>query len=183
MLIGYNVAFFRQASALTQEQLGERLGWTNVAVSAAERSWSGKRVRKFDADEVLALALALSVPLIALFLPPLDDGDPDFYAFAGPKGGLNDMGDLVALAVMPDSEDDEPPMDAYRDRLRAAVTRYMDPQWAEELAGWLRKIDSDEALDDRAERLRARQAELRQAAEELGDLASAIENRRRHSEG
>lgn len=89
MLVGYNIAFFRQAAGLTQEQLGERLGWTNVAVSAAERSWDGKRVRKFDADEIIAIAQALGVPSTALLLPPLDDTEqPHVLRQPGAAGAM-----------------------------------------------------------------------------------------------
>lgn len=69
-VIAWNMAYFRKSAKMTQEQLGEWLGWTNVAVSAAERSWDGKRVRKFDADEITAIAEVLDVPVAALFLPP-----------------------------------------------------------------------------------------------------------------
>jgi hypothetical protein len=41
------------------------VGWAKVAVSAAERSWDGKRVRKFDADEIVAIATVLGVPVSA----------------------------------------------------------------------------------------------------------------------
>ncbi len=55
--------------------LRQRLGgWTKIAVSAAERSWDGKRIRKFDADEIVAIGDVLGVPAIALLLPPADAG-------------------------------------------------------------------------------------------------------------
>jgi cell division septum initiation protein DivIVA len=73
-LIAYNMAFFRKASGLTQGQLGDLLGWSGASVSAAERSWDGKRVRKFDADEIVSIALALDTPVIGLLLPPADAG-------------------------------------------------------------------------------------------------------------
>lgn len=177
-VVAWNIAYYRRVAGLTQKELGEWLGWTNNAVSEAERSWGGARVREFDAQTLAQLCLALGVPLIALFLPPDETGTAR-YVFTGPGGGVHDMADLTARIVMPDSAGDAPAMEAYRDRLRSAVTRYLDPEWAEEVAGWLREIDDGERLDDRAERLRARQAELIQAAEEIGDLASAIEKQRR----
>src|SRR3954470_302298 len=72
MLVALNMAKWRQAAGLTQDQLGERLGgWNKTAVSAAERSWDGKRVRQFDADLIVRLAFILEVPITAFFLPPL----------------------------------------------------------------------------------------------------------------
>src|SRR5580704_18026639 len=74
-LVAYNMAFYRKAAGLNQEELGVRLGgWSAASVSAAERSWDSGRVKKFDADEVAGIAAALGVPVIAGFLPPEDDG-------------------------------------------------------------------------------------------------------------
>ena len=51
-LAAYNMAFYRKVAGLTQEELGAPLGWSVASVSAAERSWDGKRIKKFDADEL-----------------------------------------------------------------------------------------------------------------------------------
>src|SRR5438132_6910643 len=81
-VVGYNMASYRKAAGLTQEDLGKRLGgWTKVAVSSAERSWDGKRIRKFDTDEIVAIAAALGVPVMALLLPPSDAGTAVEYTF------------------------------------------------------------------------------------------------------
>lgn len=70
-VVAWNMARYRKAAGLSQAELGKRLGgWSAVSVSAAERSWDGKRIRKFDADELIAVASALGVPVFALFLPP-----------------------------------------------------------------------------------------------------------------
>jgi transcriptional regulator with XRE-family HTH domain len=180
-VVAWNVARYRRAAGLTQRELGRLLGWSNGQVSDAERSWKGERVREFDADELARLSLVLGVPLIAFFLPPEGDGDPDGYALAGPDGGKRGMRDLMALVVMPDSDSREPQMYAYRDRLQAAGNRYLSPEWADELAGWMHETEPDDRLAERAAWLRARQAQLRESAAELGDLASAIENRRRRT--
>jgi transcriptional regulator with XRE-family HTH domain len=80
MLVALNMARWRQASGMTQDQLGERLGgWTKTAVSAAERSWDGKRVRQFDADLIVTLARIFGVPVSAMFMPPEDDGNAFHY--------------------------------------------------------------------------------------------------------
>ena len=58
-VVAYNMAHYRRAAGLSQEQFGVRLGgWSAASVSAAERSWDGRRVRKFDADEVARIARA-----------------------------------------------------------------------------------------------------------------------------
>jgi len=41
----------------------------------------GKRIRKFDADEIVNIAVSLDVPIVALFLPPEDDGVDVRYLF------------------------------------------------------------------------------------------------------
>lgn len=117
-LIGYNVTWFRRAAGLTQEELGKRLGgWSGASVSAAERSWEGKRVRKFDADELVKIAAALGVPVLALLLPPSDAGTAIDYSF--------DFGDDAAglaelLAhVAPSYGLENSAMAAFRERLIA----------------------------------------------------------------
>jgi cell division septum initiation protein DivIVA/transcriptional regulator with XRE-family HTH domain len=98
-LVGFNLAYFRKSAGLTQEELGKRLGgWTKVAVSAAERSWSGNRIRKFDAHELTAMARALGVPLIALFLPPPDMGIAVRYVVNLP----DNTGAADLMAILPD---------------------------------------------------------------------------------
>jgi transcriptional regulator with XRE-family HTH domain len=116
-LVGYNMAQYRRAAGLTQAELGKRLGrWTKVAVSAAERSQDGIRVRKFDADELVTIARALGVPVIALFLPPEDDGIIWRYVLDGP--GFPDLSTLLPH-IMAGPIPDSPPMAAYRKRLIA----------------------------------------------------------------
>jgi transcriptional regulator with XRE-family HTH domain len=179
-LVAHNMAAYRQAEGMTQEELGQRLGkWSGPSVSAAERSWAGKRVKKFDADELVALSSALSVPLIALFLPPADDGIRVRYRLRIAEDAPDsswDMGDLFGLAVMPDSDDHAPAMLAYRARLMAAVSRYLDKAWAGEVARWLSKADSPALRADRIARLWARHSELLQTADELKALAGALED-------
>jgi transcriptional regulator with XRE-family HTH domain/vacuolar-type H+-ATPase subunit H len=87
MLVAHNMAEFRRAAGLTQRQLGERLGgWSEASVSAAERSWDGKRVREFSADQILAIARVLGIPPVALLLPPANSGTAvDYTITAGPE--------------------------------------------------------------------------------------------------
>jgi hypothetical protein len=86
------------------------------------------------------------------------------------------MRDLVALVVMTDSDDDAPVMGAYRRAFRTTAGRYLDPEWAEEVASWLRKIEPPELRAERVQRLRSHRAELLATADELDDLANALEH-------
>lgn len=177
-IVAMNMRHWRRTAGMTQEELGEKLGWSFRAVSAAERTAASKdgKGRLFDAQTLTELSLALSVPLIALFLPPEDDGNGQRYLFHSGERDADclDMGDLMGLVVMTDSDDDSDTMAAYRYRFTAAVDRYLDPEWAKEVARWLRNLESEEVRAIRIEHLRARQTELLSTAAELGDLADAI---------
>jgi transcriptional regulator with XRE-family HTH domain len=117
--VGFNIAAYRKAAGLTQEQLGERLGgWSGASVSAAERSWEGKRVRKFDADELVQIAAALGVPVLALLLPPPDAGTAVRYVFEADSGVPSSLPDLLDL-IMPSYTGETPVMAAFLDRIMA----------------------------------------------------------------
>jgi transcriptional regulator with XRE-family HTH domain len=123
-LVAYNMAFYRRAAGMTQEQLGERIGgWSTASVSAAERSWDGRRVRKYDADELFAIASALRVPIPALLLPPEDHRTVVNYEIAMPGGDVPAVILIVfAAGEEPPAEDQSasPVLRAYRHRLIAA---------------------------------------------------------------
>jgi transcriptional regulator with XRE-family HTH domain len=80
-LVASNVTIARALRGMTQEQLGKRLEtvtgrpWSKATVSALERSADGVRVRQFDADDLVAIAHVLDVPLLLLFLP----SSPEFH--------------------------------------------------------------------------------------------------------
>src|SRR5450755_4005243 len=81
-IVARNMRHWRRTAGMTQEELGARLGWSDRNVSAAELSSDEKRDRRrFDAQTLANLSLALCVPLIAFFLPPDDDGFPARYIF------------------------------------------------------------------------------------------------------
>jgi transcriptional regulator with XRE-family HTH domain len=75
-LVAYNLMRIRKALGLSQEQAAERLAkylgvrWSKAVYSAAERSYSSKRVRQFTADDLTALSLAFGVPVIYFWMPP-----------------------------------------------------------------------------------------------------------------
>lgn len=122
-VVAFNMSVYRRAAGMTQDELGERLGgWSFASVSAAERSWDGKRVRQFNADEIMRIAAAVGVPVIAMFLPPPDAGTAVDYVFdfgSDAPAGLAEL--LRSLAqVYPEHEDQETPaVAAYRERLMA----------------------------------------------------------------
>jgi len=118
-LVAYNLAFYRKVAGLTQEELGAPLGLSAASVSAAERSWDSSRVKKFDADEVASIAAALGVPVIALFLPPEDDGTAVRYVVHLPGSEPDRHHDFTA-AVLPAYDIDSPAMAAFRRRLIVA---------------------------------------------------------------
>lgn len=181
-LVALNIRRWRRAAAMTQQELGDKLGWSAANVSAAERSSDPSRdARRFDAQTLTELSLALSVPLIAFFFPPEDDGQRARYVFTA-DGREHGMSDLMALAVMTDSEDDQPVMEAYRRGFTAAVGRYLDEEWQQEVGAWLRPIEEKELRAERAERMRGAAQRMREdwdatlrAAAELDSLADAID--------
>jgi transcriptional regulator with XRE-family HTH domain len=133
-LVAYNMAFYRRAADMTQEQLGQKIGgWSTASVSAAERSWDGKRVRKFDADELFALAYVLGVPVGALLLPPEDHRAAVNYEVISPaEDEAVPAIILIVLAAgggqMPAEQADSPVLRAYRGRLIAAGVTEKQPK-------------------------------------------------------
>jgi len=126
-VVGYNMAWYRKAAGLTQEELGQRLGgWTKVAVSAAERSWDGKRIRKFDADELVAIARAIGVPVSALLLPPHDAGTAISYELEGTSEAerKTQLTELLPY-LLPSPNDQSPAMAAFRNRLIALGSSHL----------------------------------------------------------
>lgn len=154
-IVAWNIAHYRKAAGITQEQLGELIGRSKRNVSADERSWDGGHTREFNAQELATLAAALDVPIGAFFLPPEDDGVTARYLFHphGPDADCLEMGDLMAL-VMPDSQSDSRAMGAYRRRLDRAVRQYMPPIWTDEVERWQTVMSKKEIDAEAAEELR-----------------------------
>ncbi len=78
-VVAHNVTRGRELRGLTQAEVAERLTrftgarWSLTAVAQAEGSVGGQRVRQFTANELVALARTLDLPVLFFFLPP-DDG-------------------------------------------------------------------------------------------------------------
>ena len=75
-VVAWNLAQARAWRGWTQAQATEALEpylgvrWSTASISAAERSVTGKVVRNFTADEIVAFARAFEVPVTWFFLPP-----------------------------------------------------------------------------------------------------------------
>lgn len=177
-VVAFNVRHWRKAAGMTQEELGEQIGLSGANMSAIERSAdTGRERRRFDAQTIALAAIALGVPVIALFLPPAGDGVTRRYLFTAPAGTIErdlNMTDLMQ-AVIPDMGYETPVLDAYRKRFHAAITYYTDPEFASQVARSLREATPAEVRAEQAARLRERQAELENAAKEFADIAAALE--------
>lgn len=173
-IVAWNMAYFRKASGMTQEDLGARIGWSKAIVSAAERSWDGARVRQFTADDVVSLAVGLRVPVVALFLPPDDDGERVSYSAAVAGADLS-MGDLMELVVMPDTTDDSSLINIYRQRFNRAGHRAASsssPAWGRLITRWT--SGNPGIREAAAKELRAAAVHEELAANRLTALANAI---------
>lgn len=177
-IVAINMRHWRRAGGMTQEELGRRLGWTAANVSAAERSSDPAReTRRFNAETLIELALALSVPVTALLLPPPGDETESRYILKRSEGPSITMADFMELVVMPDRDENEDEirvMDGYRRRFNDAMKRYLAPDWASEAAGYLRKVRSAEDRREMAARLADREKDLLAAAAEMRELHQAL---------
>lgn len=120
-----NLAYFRKAAGLTQEELGEMIGWGKSMVSTAERSANESgRVRQFSANDLVSIARALKIPLAALFLPPEDHGTAVRYIVTDAPYDEESEADTLLPTLFPTYKAvaGSPAMDAYRKRALAAGT-------------------------------------------------------------
>jgi hypothetical protein len=175
MVVAYNMAYYRRVAGWTQEQLGEPLGWSKVAVSAAERSWDGKRVRQFDADLIADLATIFKVPIAALFMPPEDDMVTRRYVIGGDDADETaTMGWLLNHVIPeptePGSDDDTETMRAYETRLVTAMNKYFKPAAAEMVAERLKKRAAEQQLADALRDARASRETLDSFYDWIDDL-------------
>lgn len=174
-VVARNMRRWRVALYMTQEELGERLGWSAANVSAAERSAGEHRDRRrFDAQTATEIADALYIPLVALYLPPEDDGCGKRYQWHTGTGAARDMAALMRLAMHSNDYPTEA-MVEYQDRFRNAVRLYLEPKWDEEVGRWFLPLDDEEARAEQAARFRARQATLLDMAAEQEALAAFLE--------
>jgi transcriptional regulator with XRE-family HTH domain len=113
--VASNLARVRKERGLTQRETVERLApflahrWSVASLSAAERSVDGKRVKQFDADELIALSSVFDVPLAYWFQPKDDEavtvGDKELSheELASVLFGAGDDGDHLLISLLSSS--------------------------------------------------------------------------------
>lgn len=85
-IVSMNLMRARRERGWTQEEAAARLEpyigrrWSKATFSAVERSVTGKRIRQFTADDLVAFAAAFNLPVAYFLLPP--GRDPDGSAVA-----------------------------------------------------------------------------------------------------
>jgi transcriptional regulator with XRE-family HTH domain len=89
-LVGYNLTRIRKALGLSQDEARALLAPYGLSLSknvysAAERSYDGKRVRQFTADDLVAMSLAFGVPISYFLSPPPPKDRPAGAAFYSGK--------------------------------------------------------------------------------------------------
>lgn len=189
-VVAYNVAYFRNANSLTQEELGSRLEritgkrWSKATMSAVERSWDGNRIRSFDADDLVALSQALEVPVTALLLPPEEDGTVTDYVFTNAgsapyrdrtvKGG-GTGGELLAQ-LFASEYDYMRGSDAFLERLQEALDFYYGAVPEDFfITRPAEAIDGDVAVDEQVNKLRRQIATLREVMATLDRAANKLD--------
>ncbi|MDP9398300.1 MAG: hypothetical protein M3P96_11005 [Actinomycetota bacterium] len=158
---------------MTQAKLGKELTkrtgkeWSRATVSAAERSAETTRTREFDADDLLAFALALDLPVTYFLLPP-EGFEGEVHASTDPevtrRAGLTRSG--LADAVLGSREPGPEYVRRLRDLGRAAL-----------LGRDAEIVDAREVARDVADEIAARIEELRAVAERLGEIKNEGEQR------
>lgn len=172
-VVAWNIRFWRQHAGITQKKLGELMGWTEGNMSAIERSAEEHRdKRRFDAQTIAKLAETLGVPVVAMLLPPDDDGQGRRYVWQDGERA-RDMRDLMVTVMHYNGEAEL--TDIYRDRYRGAVTFYVDEQWGAEVGRWFAPMDDKESRLEAAERFRSRQRRLLAMAADDGSVADWLE--------
>lgn len=163
MIAAYNMARWRKAMGMTQEELGAELGgWTKGAVSAAEKTWDGKegRGRKFDVDLICELASICGVPVGAFFIPPPEDRETVRYVIKGAAGDVDMESFFSLLWPEPDFDADTAAGSAYQQAVISAMAKYGSSETAKDIA---------ESMDDRVTA-----EEIENTLREAGETRKAI---------
>jgi transcriptional regulator with XRE-family HTH domain len=178
-VVAVNMRYWREVAGLTQPELGEILGWSKGNVSALERSADPKNgVRRFNAEMIIAIARALTLPVAALFMPPPDDGIRRRYVTDTIPGECADMFQLAVLAIGAVREDEDTPVArAYQDRYAQVYSRYFDQGRGDELLTFMDELGVAEIRARRLERLRYQRSALASLVDDVDQLIDAISSR------
>ncbi len=190
-VVAYNLARARALRGWSQQQAAIRLEphlgvrWSNVVLSAAERSYAGRRIRQFTADEIVAFARGFELPVAWFFLPPgaEAEGEEGRYPLVCPsKEGPNEenvldpnellrltfnahLADLIReISQRVDSYQRDDERDGDRATLAAARGMAVD-----HVALWVRAVMS-EALAGEPWTLGVMRTTVRQLADQLDRL-------------
>jgi transcriptional regulator with XRE-family HTH domain len=141
-VVAYNLQKVRRAAGLSQQVVAMMLStntnrnWSVAALSAAERSWASDRIRRFDANELVAFAKIFKVPVSHFLIPPHDDGEPEAQFIMGnpDDGDPTEYVDgsypvLYANDVLELIEPFRPPANFIRD-MRNAMKVHADREWS-----------------------------------------------------
>jgi transcriptional regulator with XRE-family HTH domain len=173
-IVAMNLRHWRIAADLKQHELGERAGISKANMSALERSADGDRnPRRFDAQTLMTLGIALNIPVAAFFLPPPDDGIGKRY-LVQLAGECRDMAAIFGYVISdPLPADDGPLAVPYADRYLAAIRQYspMDPDAPD---AWIGNLASIERKREAVDRIRRQRAALAEAMWDLDRRAEAI---------
>lgn len=176
-IVASNIAHYRKAAGLTQAELGARLGISAANLSAAERSCNGRRPRNFDAGELLALSLALGVPIPALLMPP-----PRVSTISVPSGAEVQAGELFRAALSVPSDDGTPQRMAYIERFVDLEAEHA-PLSPEGDADPLDDAATRQRLTVRLDRIRGQQGTLRGLLDDLDQAEASVATHLRDAGG
>ncbi len=180
-IVAYNLAYWRKVAGMTQEDLGHALGWSKAAVSAAERSWDGKRVRQFDADLIMAFATIFQVPISAFFLPPEDDGIKERYLYhvthAGDYSDCRRMYDLMFNIMSEPSQDEPATLERYRQRYATTINYYLGDGRGPDYVQYLEDLTTEDEIVARLARSRDQYEALRGVISDIDRFQDALATR------
>jgi transcriptional regulator with XRE-family HTH domain len=134
-VVAHNIRRARLERGWSQEALGSYLEpylgrrWSVATVSAAERSVDGGRPRRFDANEIAALAVTFNLPIAYFFMPPESaDSAPDTFSMieAGdvPTGERRPSDGLLSRERLAEAIEPYNPPDRFINRLTDLLAEF-----------------------------------------------------------
>lgn len=168
-LVAWNLREARRLRGWSQEEAAERLEaylgerWSRTTFSAAEEGTiSGRRVRQFTADHLIAFSQAFNVPVLWFLLPPSERA---WISMSKGERELLNPEDYLTWLFTPD-------FGAVIDRrIRQVIQNIPHPSLLQE---WLATLDSPRAILVR-EVLNAHLLNVRERADELRRMAGELE--------
>jgi transcriptional regulator with XRE-family HTH domain len=171
-IVAANVRYYRRHAGMTQKELGDMIGLSDKNISAIELSARpGAPARRFNADDLVRIAVAFRIPVTALLLPPEDDGISVRYLIHPEGAECLSMPDFLPyLDSEPDPGDDSPAARAYARRLASARA----PDAAEAMAAARQASQSGLARAGLLERVGRHRSALAEMIADLDGQAEVI---------